>query len=169
MTTETKQAFLTTLERTYGSSLRRFLARRMRNAGADVADLVQEVFLRLLRIESHETIRNPQAYLYTVASHVLHQHLLRNAAAAEAFAASDAELDQVEEDPAQQVELEQRFEALGQALQRQSPSAYATLLLHRCEGMPLKEIAGRLGVSESMVKRYLAKALSYCHQRLQEE
>ncbi len=37
------------------------------------------------------------------------------------------------------------------------------------EGMPLKEIAERLGVSQSMVKRYLAKALSYCQQRLHEE
>jgi hypothetical protein len=39
----------------------------------------QEVYLRLLRVEDHETIRNPQAYLYTIANHVLYQHTLRNA------------------------------------------------------------------------------------------
>ena len=43
-----------------GMKLRRYLAARLRNA-ADVPDLVQEVFLRMLRVERHESIRNPEA------------------------------------------------------------------------------------------------------------
>jgi DNA-directed RNA polymerase specialized sigma24 family protein len=43
------------------------------------------------------------------------------------------------------------------------------LLMHRRDGMPLKQIAIRLGVSHTMVKRYLAKALSYCQQHLEEK
>lgn len=38
---------------------------------------MQEVYLRLLRVDDQDAIRNPQAYLFTVASHVLHQHALR--------------------------------------------------------------------------------------------
>ena len=45
--------------------------------GTLTPDLVQEVFLRLLRVERHESIRNPEAYVITVAGHVLHQHTLR--------------------------------------------------------------------------------------------
>ena len=60
--------------------MRRYLAVRMRNAAADVPDLMQEIFLRVLRIQDHEAIRNPQAYLFTVANHVLAQHALRQAA-----------------------------------------------------------------------------------------
>jgi len=44
-----RQAFVTETESKYGKRLRRYLAARVRNA-ADVSDLVQEVFLRLLRI-----------------------------------------------------------------------------------------------------------------------
>ena len=33
--------------------------------------------MRLLRVERHEAIRNPDAYLFTVASHVIQQHSLR--------------------------------------------------------------------------------------------
>jgi len=51
---------------------------RLRN-NADAPDLAQEVFLRLMRVEHHESIRSPEAYLFTVASHVLHQHTLRQA------------------------------------------------------------------------------------------
>lgn len=170
MTIEAKQAFVTAIEKTHGRGLRRFLSARMRNA-SDVPDLVQEVFLRLLRIEDHETIRNPQAYLYTIASHVLHQHALRLSASTEAVRFMDVVADLgagVDEDPAVEIETEQRFEALGRGLEQYSPNAYATLVLHRCDGIPLKEIGPRLGVSYTMVKRYLARALTYCQQRLEQ-
>jgi DNA-directed RNA polymerase specialized sigma24 family protein len=65
-----------------GGELRRFLSARLRNR-ADVSDLVQEIYLRLLRVKNHEAIRNPQAYLYTIARYVLHQHALHRAAAPE--------------------------------------------------------------------------------------
>ena len=143
----------------------------MRNANADVPDLMQEVFLRLMRVENHEMIRNPQAYLYTVANHVLYQYTLRQAATSCAFELSEvaAELHALPElDPATEVEVEQRFEALGLELRRRFPKAYATLLLHRCEGLPLREIARRLSISHTMVKRHLARALSFCQQYLDE-
>src|SRR5580698_4169421 len=61
---EDKQAFLTDIATTHGRRLRRYLAARLRNA-ADASDLAQEVFLRLMRVEHHESIRNPEAYVMT--------------------------------------------------------------------------------------------------------
>ncbi len=171
MSSQSKHEFLTAVEQAHGRRLRRFFSSRMRNA-ADVPDLVQEVFLRLLRIDRHEAIRNPQAYLYTVASHVLHQHALRDIATSEAVRFADVLRDlrsSEESDPALEVETEQYFEALGRALEQHSPRAYATLMLHRCHGVPLKDISVRLGVSYTMVKRYLAQALAYCQQQLEEQ
>lgn len=168
---DSKHAFLTSIEKTHGRQLRRYLAARLRNAAADVPDLTQEVYLRLLRIDNHETIRNTQAYLFTVASHVLHQHGLRHATRPESVEILDvvSELQSLADtDPAAQVEVEQRFEKLGQRLFQHSPRAYATLVLHRCDGVPLQEIADQLGVSYTMVKRYLSKALTYCQRCLQE-
>jgi RNA polymerase sigma factor (sigma-70 family) len=172
LTSETKHAFLANLEKSHGRELRRYLAARMRSAAADVPDLTQEVYLRLLRIESVETIRNPQAYLFTVASHVLHQYGLRKAAAPESVQIMDvvSELQSDSHtDPATQIELEQRFENLGDELLRYSPKAYATLLMHRGDGVPLQEIATRLGISYAMVKKHLSKALTYCQQHLEEK
>jgi len=171
LSTETQRTFLTDLEKTHGRRLRRFISSRVR-IGADVPDLVQEVFLRLLRVERHEAIRNPQAYLYTVASHVLSQHTLRSAATDEVLRFSNllaADLrGSLDSDPAAEVETEQLFEELARDLERHAPRAYATLALHRYHGLELKEIAPRLGVSYNMVKRYLAQALTFCQQRLAE-
>lgn len=159
------------MEQAHGRALRRFLASRMRNARSDVLDLVQEVYLRLLRIPDPEAIRNPQAYLYTIASHVLHQHTLRRAVRGTTIDPTDidAELKSVSQhDPAEEVQLEQRYEQIGEGLEQLSPRAYITLILYRCEGYTLEEIGKRLGVSRPMVKKYLVKALTYCHQRLEE-
>ncbi|MBL8267665.1 RNA polymerase sigma factor [Steroidobacter sp.] len=167
MSSDAKIRFLETIEKDHGRQLRRYLAFRMRDAAADVQDLAQEVFLRLLRIERHEAIRNPQAYLYTVASHVLHQHLLRRAATPETVEIADV-LTQLyaipDTDPLLQAERDQRFEELRRQLRDISPGVYATLVLHRYYGMPLGEISQRLGVSYSMTKKYLARALKYIEQ-----
>lgn len=171
MSTDARRAFLTAMEKSHGRLLRRFLARRLSHRRAEVPDLVQEVFLRLLRVEDHEAIRNPQAYLYTIAKHVLHQQALKDAAASEVTRFADVlgPLRSDEEtDPEVLLETEQHFEAVARALEERNPRAYTTLVLHRCDGIPLKEIAPRLGVSYTMVKRYLAQALSLCQRMLDE-
>jgi RNA polymerase sigma factor (sigma-70 family) len=171
LTTEARREFLTAIEKRYGRSLRRFLAKRMRHSAPDVPDLVQEVYLRLLRVREHDAIQNPQAYLYTVASHVLHQYAIRQSTAPELIDVPEEILDldpDGDSDPAVALELEQKYEALGEALKRQSPNAYATLLMHRRDGVPLKEVAERLHVSYTMAKRYLATALAFLQQRLRE-
>ena len=67
-----------------------------------------------------------------------------------------------------EVETEQAFEELGRSLQKLSPNAYATLILHRCEGLTLQQIGDRLGVSRAQVKKYLARALLHVRQGLGE-
>jgi RNA polymerase sigma factor (sigma-70 family) len=171
LSTDARRAFLTAMEKSHGRRLHRFLSHRLSRGRAEVPDLVQEVFLRLLRVENHEAIRNPQAYLYTIANHVLHQHTLRTAAALEVtrFADIVGSLHPSDEvDPEAELEMEQRFEAIGKALEAHSARAYTTLILHRCDGIPLKEIAPRLGVSYTMAKRYLAQGLAFCQRMLDE-
>src|ERR1700730_2861587 len=68
--------FVATIAARYGPRLRRFLAGPLGN-GDDGPDLAQEVYLRLLRVEGYESIRSPEAYLFTIASHVIHQHAVR--------------------------------------------------------------------------------------------
>jgi len=54
----------------WNQSLLRFLGRRVRSP-VDIEDLAQETYLRLLRARDLGEVRNPQAYLLRVASHVL--------------------------------------------------------------------------------------------------
>jgi len=165
------RAFVADIEKQHGQRLRRFLASRLRHRSADVPDLVQEVFLRLLRIERHETIRSPEAYLFTVAFHVLHQHVMRRSALPESVEITSL-IDQMESapqsDPATRAETQQQLDELQGALRQLSPKAQAVLLLHRRDGYSLEEIGARLGFSRAMAAKYLSKAFLHCRQRIQD-
>jgi len=165
-----RKSFVTDVAARHGRQLRRYLAARVRNA-TDVADLAQEVFLRLLRVDRHDKIRSPEAYLFTIASHVLHQHALNRSTTPESVDIMDPLVDQrlaVESDPGVQRDLEERMKEMERALEQLAPNAQASLLLHCRDGWTLEEIGTRLGVSRSMVKKYIAKAVLHCRQQMKE-
>jgi RNA polymerase sigma-70 factor (ECF subfamily) len=170
MGTENRQAFIAALARTHGSRLRRFLELKLRGASADASDLVQDVYLRLLRMPRHETIRSPQAYLFTVARNVLYEHRLSHSAASKAVEMDEvlAEIEAyVQDDPAAYIDAVRQLEQFDQALSGVSPRAYATFVLQRRYGYTLDEIAEQLGVSRAMVKKYLARAVQHCRQHFE--
>jgi DNA-directed RNA polymerase specialized sigma24 family protein len=88
-----KRAFVDAVAARHGQRLRRFLLARVRHA-ADAADLVQEVYLRLLRVTDHETIRMPEAYVFALANHVLYQYRLKQSNGVEPLEAMVALTDE---------------------------------------------------------------------------
>jgi RNA polymerase sigma factor (sigma-70 family) len=166
---EDKNQMVARLAAKEGTRLRRFLRRRVRN-GADVPDLMQEVFLRLLRVPRHESIRTPEAYLMTIARHVAQQHRL------EATPERSVDLEDVltdlraspAADPVLELSAEQCRDELEEALRHMSPKVQATFLLHRRDGLTMDAVSERLGVSKPMAKKYMVKALVQLRKRLRE-
>lgn len=155
------QALVAELAGTHREQLRRFLVTRVRNV-ADVPDIVQEVFLRMLRIPGREAIRSPEAYLFTVAQHVAQQHALREAAVPAAIEITRM-LTHIhattDTDPVLQASADQCLEELDRTLERMSPKVRATFILNRRYGLSLEEISSNLKISLPMAKKYLVKAL----------
>jgi RNA polymerase sigma factor (sigma-70 family) len=164
LSTPDKHRFVADLAEKYGGRLKRFLRLRLTNA-ADVPDLAQEVFLSLLRAPNHEDIRSPEAYLFTVANHIVQQHHQRRVA-------SPVPLDWIErlaevppsssDEPPAKIEMHQRVELLERALDKMPARMAMVLLMHRVAGHTIEEIAQELGIAEITVKKDLAKALLRC-------
>ncbi len=169
MSAEAARAMITGLVASHGVKLRRFLLLRVRNA-ADVPDILQEVYLRMLRVPNVESIRSPEAYLFTVAQHVVQQHSLRQSAAPPSVELSEM-LDTAravpDVDPVLDLDAQQCLEQLQAELDRLPPKLRATFLLHRRDGLSLEQIGQRLGTSLPMVKKNLMQALVQLRQRLE--
>lgn len=146
----------------YGLELRHFLLRRVKRA-PDVDDVVQEVFLRLLRVGDDVLIRNPQAYLYGIALHVLREFKMRDLRAGTWTTLEPQAIADMAEHP-EQLPTEGLAEALDirQRLQKalaRLPVAYRTVfLLHKRDGFSYEEIAQRLKISTHTVDKYLLQA-----------
>lgn len=152
-----------------GATLSKYFLRRVSHRW-DAQDLVQEVYLRLLRIEPADAanIRSPEAYLFTVAANLVKEHaVLRQ----QAPLGSD-ELEQVVEQLAAPTNLEAdmdsdlRKQRLGVLIDRLSPKCKAVLIMHYRDEMSYREIAERMNISTSMVKKYVVKGLAACRQRM---
>lgn len=152
----------------HGRALQAFFYRRIRTK-SDAPDLAQEVYLRMLRVSDIQAIRDPERYLYTVAS-----NLVKEYAVLDRWQASGVNLDEagirkrLDEQPTLegQVDVTQRVARLRTVLAQLSPKCRAAVILQYRYGLTYQEIGERLNVSTHMVKKYLAQGLAHCRRRM---
>jgi RNA polymerase sigma-70 factor (ECF subfamily) len=165
---ESKKTLVERLFVEHAGSLRAFLYRRV-HRHPDAAELAQEVYVRMLRVTDIETIRNPEAYLYTVASNLAKEHARDEQTGAGALDVDDPFVqEQLAELPAfgGQLDAEQRVKRLREVLHQLPIKCHAAVVLQYWHGLSYEEIAQRLGVSTHMVKKYLSQALTHCRRRM---
>jgi RNA polymerase sigma factor (sigma-70 family) len=152
-----------------GNELVRFIARRLRSV-ADAHDLAHEAYVRLLRLKRKDLIRDPQAYLYRIAANVMYEFELKRKADAVGLMRC-AEYQVVDSDfgrPERDVEALLTAGRVEAVLDQLSPRCRAVLILYRRDGLSYKEVSARIGISTSMVKKYLARGLRHCREHLPE-
>jgi RNA polymerase sigma-70 factor (ECF subfamily) len=159
------------LERLYAQhgALKAFFERRTR-LRPDAAELAQEVYLRILRSAHPEQIRNPEAYLFTVAANLAREHALLLKQRGQSV-----ELDEelAHELPSEfqgfefEADQDRRLERLREVLAQLPEKCQAAVMLQYWQGLSYAQIGERLGISPSMVKKYLSQALLHCRKRMQ--
>ena len=166
--TGSNRGFVEKLFAEHRRALQAYFYRRVRTK-SDAPDLAQEVYVRMLRVSDTEAIRNPQLYLYTVASNLVKEHAVLERRRVNRLDFDETGVQQrLGELPSLERELEARemTARLGAALE-QLPKRWRTaLILQYRYGLTYQEIADRLGVSSNMVKKYLAQGLGHCRRHM---
>ena len=148
----------------WNRNLLRFLGSRARRQ--DIEDLAQETYLRLLRARDLDDVLNPEAYLISVASHVIAEWKQRQqpfdpASFDEAMLA------------AEQMDLEAEADArmsqrrIDEIIANFAPMMHAVLVLRLRDDRSCKDIARDLGLTERQVKRQLAHGYEMLRQAFQ--
>jgi RNA polymerase sigma-70 factor (ECF subfamily) len=165
---ETRKRLVERLFAEHRRALQAFFQRRIRTKSA-APDLAQEVYVRMLRVSDEQAIRNPEGYLYTVASNLVKEYAVLERWHARGVSVDEAGIQQqLGELPAldAQLDVTQRVTRLRTVLAQLSPKCRAAVMLQYRHGLTYEEIGERLNVSPHMVKKYLAQALAHCRRRM---
>jgi RNA polymerase sigma factor (sigma-70 family) len=144
----------------YAPELHRYIERRMRRHGV-AQDLTQDIFERFLQVENADAVRNPQAYLFGIASHVVREALFREDRGlviydSDAVEEAGQHLDHaLPDDIAQRLGLQSD---LKRALAELPPMHRAVLLLVKRDGLSYEEAARKTQLNVSTVKTYVFEA-----------
>ncbi|MBH1487040.1 sigma-70 family RNA polymerase sigma factor [Stenotrophomonas maltophilia] len=139
-----------------------WLRRRTHNADS-AADLTQDTFLRLLsrRVDPSE-LRLPRAYLSTIAHALLVNHWQRADLERAYLAALAAQPEPAHPSAEERTQALQLLHAVADMLSGLAERLRRAFLLARLSGLGYAEIGAQLGVSERMVKKYMAQAMLHC-------
>lgn len=144
--------------------LHTWLRRRM-GCSHLAADLTHDTFLRLLSKPSViDQVREPRAFLSTIAHGLMVNHLRRQElerAYLHALAVLPEAVCPSPESRAIVLETLLEIDAMLDGLPAKVRQAF---LLSQLEGLPYAEIAERLSVSISMIKKYMLQATLHCMQ-----
>jgi RNA polymerase sigma-70 factor (ECF subfamily) len=149
-------------------ALRRFFGKRVKEQH-DIDDLVQDVFVRLVRKVQADGSQIVAGYVFQTAQSVLNDWLrkrqVRQSAAHEQI---EAELPNLEDESTPERDLAGKQSlASATAAVLELPEVTRTIfLLRRLEGMRYADIAKRLRMPMSTVEKHMARAVAHLDLRL---
>lgn len=154
-------------------ALRRFLRMR-RLSPSDLEDVLQDVYLKLARLEdltdrfsaSPDTVRS---YLFVMATNVIRDRV-RRATVRESSKHQPLDEEMVHADtrsPETIIDGRQQIGAVEKALRQQKSHHRRAFMLSRFEHKSYREIADELSVSVSTVEKYICRVLLALRQELE--
>jgi RNA polymerase sigma factor (sigma-70 family) len=134
---------------------------RQRTRGrADPEELLHAAYLRLLRYRAQHAVENIGAFLVRTAVNIgvdnyRHDRFIADVAPDQTGACENSPLqDEV-------LAARERLDRVREGLSRLTPRTREIFLMHRLDEMKYREIAERLGISQSAVEKHIAKAAMF--------
>lgn len=139
------------------------LLRRKLGNREQALDLAQDTFVRLLRSELPAPLREPRAYLSTIAGRLCLQHFRREALE-RAYLQSLAALEP-QHQPSEETRLLvlEALDAVGQVLDGLGSRVRDVFLLSQLDGLTYAQIGERLGLTVNVVQKAMLKAYRHCY------
>jgi RNA polymerase sigma-70 factor (ECF subfamily) len=163
---------LENISREFRGSLFRYFARRTHDK-SELEDLVQEVFVRLLRRGKTSDLIDGSlsGYVFETASSVLKDRLRRRMTRrADAHEPFDHEKHfDVDFSPEHVLLGREQLARATAALLELPERTRVIFVLRRLEGMRFKDIGARLGISVSAVEKHMQRAVTHLAKRMEKE
>jgi len=161
---------LTAWFETWRGAMCRWLSSRSSIQEADLDDVAQEVFLRLLRYSDDAVVEYPQSYLFRIATNVVNEwrERARNKLPHGEEGLEDLEIESHDE-PEHSVDRTLRGKRVQSAVSKLPMRQRRILSLHINDDLTYKQIATKLKLTPRIVRRDIANAYAQLRDELRGE
>jgi len=157
---------ITALYQGYNETLIRYLTIRLRNK-QDAREVAQEAYIRLIRRENGKNIECFQSFLFRTATNISIDLQRQRARQAKNFARNHFPQGDIDEiTPERTLNARQTLETLQKLLENLPPKCREAFILYKFKNLDHREIAEKMSLSVSSVKKYIARGLAFCIQEM---
>lgn len=144
----------------------RWLTEKLRfriGCGFNAEDIASEAFTQMAALPDLLSVREPRAMLSTIANRLLYESWRRRDLERAYLAALASRPEAVHPSPEAQELVMESLMLIDKALDGLSAKAREAFFYSHLDGLTYVQISGKLNVSVSMVRKYIAKALINCY------
>jgi len=158
---ESRASVVERLFREHNEALIRFLRGRV-GSHNEALEVAQEAYVRLLSLDQPGAVSYLRAFLFKTAANIAIDRRRRNqnfdkVAGRQLF----TELTE-NRTPERQLSGEQTLRHLGALIESMPPKCRESFVMNQIQGLDAATIAHRLGITDSMVRKYVVRALLHC-------
>ena len=161
---QAKTQFVAQLFEQQAVPLVKYLTARFKNPD-EAREVAQEAWLRIFRLEHPEHLENARAFLFQTASNLSIDRLRRTNIERKYLNPSEEELSRSLEDT---IDAQQTLRTIEAALYELPPKVRQAFVMHRHGNLSYPAIAEQLGVSTSMIEKYIIQALKHFRNKLEQ-
>ena len=153
------------LFREHNEALVRYLRGRVgsRNEALEVA---QEAYVRLLSLDQPGAVSYLRAFLFKTAANIAIDRRRRHRNYDKVTERSVCVELAENRTPERQVAAEQTLRLLGSLIEAMPPKCRESFVMNQIHGLEAAPIAARLGITASMVRKYVVRAVLHCRERI---
>ena len=149
------------------TTLVRVLTAKLRSE-SDAREVAQEAYLKLLELQRPDSVSCLRAYLFRIATNLATDHLRKqrvreNAARTQSYTMEDL---LAAPQPDRILTGNEQLHIVRTAMLELPEKCRTACALHLFAEQPVREIAGRMRLSQRMVRYYVARGLSHCRHAL---
>jgi RNA polymerase sigma factor (sigma-70 family) len=152
------------LFREHNEALIRFLRGRVESR-SEALEVAQEAYVRLLSLDQPGAVSYLRAFLFKTAANIAIDRRRRHRTYGKVAERLFMELAE-NRTPEREVAAEQTLRLLGRLIEAMPPKCRESFVLNQIHGLDAAPIAARLGITESMVRKYVVRALLHCRERM---
>jgi RNA polymerase sigma-70 factor (ECF subfamily) len=162
---ESRAAVVERLFREHNEALIRFLRGRV-GSHNEAREVAQEAYVRLLSLDQPGAVSYLRAFLFKTAANIAidrrRRHQNFDKVAAGPLFSELAE----NRTPERQLSGEQTLRHLGSLIEGMPAKCREAFVLNQIHGLDAATIGAQLGITDSMVRKYVVRALLHCRERM---